>query len=120
MISISAFLARFASGDKHATDRVKTCLVAIALLLLQWLWCKFQGLYILGPLFALLCLAHALYRNRSAQQRRFLAAPAVFVALLFAMPLLHGEGMRLFLYPFGLLDRLLGISPSAENIPSCG
>ena len=111
-------LARFASGDKHATDRVKTGLVVLALLLLQWLWCKFQGLYILGPLFALLCLAHSLYRNRSAQQRRFLAAPAAFVALLFAMPLLHGEGMRLFLYPFGLLDRLLGFSPSAAIFAS--
>ncbi|MBP5440228.1 MAG: hypothetical protein J6Y14_04860 [Fibrobacter sp.] len=111
-------LARFASGDKHATDRVKTCLATIALLLLQWLWCKFQGLYILGPLFALLCLAHALYKNRPVQRKFQMVAPIVFVTLLFAMPLLHGEGVRLFLYPFGLLDRLLGLSPSAAIFAS--
>jgi hypothetical protein len=34
------------------------------------------------------------------------------------MPLLHSEGVRLFLYPFGLLDRLLGISPSAAIFAS--
>ena len=111
-------LVRLASGDKHAADRVKTFLVAFALLMMQWLWCKFQGLYILGPLFALLCLAHALYRNRTVQRTFQMAAPIVFVTLLFAMPLLHSEGVRLFLYPFGLLDRLLGISPSAAIFAS--
>lgn len=115
-------LARFTSGDKRASERVKTCLVAFALLLLQWLWCKFQGLYILGPLFALLCLAHALYRNRLACSKECskssVVAPAVFVMLLFAMPFLHGEGLRLFLYPFGLLDRLLGLTPSAAIFAS--
>lgn len=115
-------LARFTSGDKRASERVKTCLVAFALLLLQWLWCKFQGLYILGPLFALLCLAQALYRNRLACSKECskssVVAPAVFVMLLFAMPFLHGEGLRLFLYPFGLLDRLLGLTPSAAIFAS--
>ena len=110
--------ARLASGDKKTANAVKTYLVALALLLLQWLWCKFQGLYILGPLFALLSLAHVLYSNRSAQKKSWMVAPALFVALLFAMPLLHGEGVRLFLYPFGLLDRLLGISPSAAIFAS--
>ena len=109
-------------GDRRAAERAKTCLVAIALLLLQWLWCRFQGLYILGPLFALLCLADALYRNRPARlpARRFasVALPAVFVALLFAMPFLHENGLRLFLYPFGLLDRLLGLTPSAAIFAS--
>ena len=111
-------LARFVSGDRRVAYRVKTCLVALLLLLLQWLWCKFQGLYILGPLFALLSLVHALCRNRSAQQKRWMVAPAVFVVLLFAMPFLHGEGLRLFLYPFGLLDRLLGVTPSAAIFAS--
>lgn len=111
-------LARFVSGDKHAANSVKTYLVALALLLLQWLWCKFQGLYILGPLFALLCLAHTLYRNRSALQKCQMVAPAVFVLLLFAMPFLHRDGVSIFLYPFGLLDRLLGISPSAAAFAS--
>ncbi|SOE78421.1 hypothetical protein SAMN05720781_2526 [Fibrobacter sp. UWT3] len=109
-------------GDRRAAECARTCLVAIALLVLQWLWCRFQGLYILGPLFALLCLADALYRNRPARlpARRFASVvlPAAFFALLFAMPFLHADGLRLFLYPFGLLDRLLGLTPSAAIFAS--
>lgn len=114
-------LARFISDDKRAAERVKTSLVAFALLLLQWLWCRFQGLYILGPLFALLCLAHALYRRPARSKecsKASVAVSAVFVVMLFAMPFLHGEGLRLFLYPFGLLDRLLGLTPSAAIFAS--
>lgn len=77
-------------------------------LVLQWLWCRFQGLYILGPLFALLIL----WAN--GWSRRW----GAFVVLLFAMPLLHRDGLNLFLYPFGLLDRLLGLSPSAAFFAS--
>jgi hypothetical protein len=44
--------------------------------------------------------------------------PAAFVALLFVMPFLHEDGLRLFLYPFGLLDRLLGLTPSAAIFAS--
>lgn len=77
-------------------------------LVLQWLWCRFQGLYILGPLFALLIL----WAN--GWSRRW----GAFVVLLFAMPLLHRDGLNLFLYPFGLLDRLLGLSPSAAIFAS--
>ena len=109
-------------GDRRAAECARTCLVAIALLVLQWLWCRFQGLYILGPLFALLCLADALYRNRPARlparKVASVAVPAVFVALLFVMPFLHADGLRLFLYPFGLLDRLLGLTPSAAIFAS--
>ena len=109
-------------GDRRAAECARTCLVAIALLVLQWLWCRFQGLYILGPLFALLCLAHVLYRNRPARlparKVASVAVPAAFVALLFVMPFLHADGLRLFLYPFGLLDRLLGLTPSAAIFAS--
>ncbi|MBR1744949.1 MAG: hypothetical protein IJ734_03005, partial [Fibrobacter sp.] len=109
-------------GDKRVVECAKTCLVAIALLVLQWLWCRFQGLYILGPLFALLCLADALYRNRPARlparKVASVAVPAAFVALLVVMPFLHEDGLRLFLYPFGLLDRLLGLTPSAAIFAS--
>ena len=109
-------------GDRRAAECARTCIAAIALLVLQWLWCRFQGLYILGPLFALLCLADALYRNRPAclPARRIasVALAAVFVALLFVMPFLHGDGLRIFLYPFGLLDRLLGLTPSAAIFAS--
>jgi len=35
------------------------------------------------------------------------------VAILFLMPLLHREGLALLLYPFGLLDRLVGVTSAA-------
>ncbi len=87
---------------------VKTAGAAVLILAIQWLWCKFQGLYILGPIFALLIL----WAN--GWSRRW----GAFVVLLFAMPLLHRDGLNLFLYPFGLLDRLLGLSPSAAFFAS--
>ena len=82
-------------------------------LVLQWLWCKFQGLYILGPIFAMTLLALECGKSRGALLWR-----VAFVTLLFAMPLLHRDGLNLFLYPFGLLDRLLGLSPSAAFFAS--
>ena len=82
-------------------------------LVLQWLWCKFQGLYILGPIFAMTLLALEWGKSRGALLWR-----VAFVTLLFAMPLLHRDGLNLFLYPFGLLDRLLGLSPSAAFFAS--
>ena len=82
-------------------------------LVLQWLWCRFQGLYILGPIFAMTLLALEWGKSRGALLWR-----VAFVTLLFAMPLLHRDGLNLFLYPFGLLDRLLGLSPSAAFFAS--
>lgn len=94
---------------------------AFAILVLQFLWCKFQGLYILGPVFALTVLAFECLntRNYGVQiSRKSLLWQFAFVALLFAMPFFHREGLNLFLYPFGLLDRLLGLSPSAAVFAS--
>lgn len=88
---------------------------------IQWLWCKCQGLYILGPLFALLVLVAFIRESRRAGEKLSLKAVAwrvAFVLVLFAMPFLHREGFSLFLYPFGLLDRLLGLSPSAAIFAS--
>lgn len=90
-------------------------------LVLQWLWCKFQGLYILGPLFAMIVVALQWWNSRGSghqMARNLLLWRIAFVALLFAMPLLHRDGLNLFLYPFGLLDRLLGLSPSAAFFAS--
>ena len=88
---------------------------------LQFLWCKFQGLYILGPIFALTALAFECLNTRNfglrISRKSFLCQIA-FVVLLFAMPFFHREGLNLFLYPFGLLDRLLGLSPSAAVFAS--
>jgi len=99
---------------------VKQVACAALILALQWFWCKCQGLYILGPIFATLVLCVSLLESK--KQGRFFAKyivpQVVFVLLLWAMPFLHREGLALFLYPFGLLDRLLGLTPSAAVFAS--
>lgn len=110
------FLCRH-SGTERLPIRIAS---AILVLFLQWLWCKCQGLYVLGPIFATFVLGIALL---DAQKQRDLSvktvAPQVaFVLLLWLMPFLHREGLALFLYPFGLLDRLLGLTPSAAVFAS--
>lgn len=96
----------------------KILLTLVAVLLLQWTWCKCQGLYILGPLYAMLLLACRVLENGNFWRSRNGLCGCAFVALLFAIPFLHGEGWRLFVYPFGLLDRLLGMSDSAAIFAS--
>ncbi len=99
----------------------KTVVAVVAILAVQWLWCKFQGLYILGPIFALIVLALQWWNSRGSghqMARNLLLLRFAFVALLLAMPFFHHEGLNLFLYPFGLLDRLLGLSPSAAVFAS--
>ena len=94
---------------------------AVLILAIQWTWCKTQGLYILGPLFAVLVLVAGIWNSRKAGDklsRKALALQGAFVVALFAMPFLHREGLALFLYPFGLLDRLLGVTPSAAIFAS--
>ena len=95
--------------------------VPLAILALQWLWCKCQGLYILGPIFALTVFAFECWNTRNSGRpipRKSLLWQLAFMTLLFAMPIFHREGLNLFLYPFGLLDRLLGLSPSAAVFAS--
>ena len=107
----------FAGGAWNGKRNVAKNVVAmVAILAVQWLWCKFQGLYILGPIFALIVFALQWWDSRGSEHqvpRRPRLLQVAFVALLFAMPFFHREGLNLFLYPFGLLDRLLGLSPSA-------
>lgn len=96
-------------------------LFAVLILAIQWTWCKTQGLYILGPLFAVLVLTAGIWNSRKSGDKlpqKALALRGAFVVALFAMPFLHREGLALFLYPFGLLDRLLGLSPSAAIFAS--
>jgi len=83
---------------------------SLCVLVLQWFWCKFQGLYILGPLFA-----SAVFFMGSKKRSLF---KGCFVVLLFVMPFLHEEGVLLAAYPFELLNRLLGLSPSATVFAS--
>ena len=97
----------------HGARRI---VAVLAVLLLQWVWCRFQGLYILGPVFAGVCVAcRFAFAERS---RRALLWQVSFVMALFAVPFLHGNGLALFMYPFGLLDRLLGLSESAAVFAS--
>lgn len=104
-----------------AISRFRLVLEMVLVFAIQWLWCKCQGLYILGPLFALLVLVAFIRESRRAGEKLSLKAVAwrvAFVLVLFAMPFLHREGLSLFLYPFGLLDRLLGLTPSAAVFAS--
>ena len=91
--------------------------VALAMLALQWIWCKCQGLYVLGPIFAITVMGVKLLETRKQQNEiclKIVVFHLLFVLLLFAMPFMHREGLNFFLYPLGLLDRLLGLSPSAS------
>ena len=99
---------------------VKQVACAALILALQWFWCKCQGLYILGPIFATLVLCVSLLESKKQGRfsAKYIVPQVVFVLLLWAMPFLHREGLALFLYPFGLLDRLLGFTPSAAVFAS--
>ena len=115
----------FENEKRHCEPRrgvaISSCGTVTLVLAIQWFWCKCQGLYILGPLFALLVLVAFIWDSRRAGENVSLKSFAwriAFVLALFAMPFLHREGLNLFLYPFGLLDRLLGLSPSAAVFAS--
>lgn len=88
----------------------KWALSAAAMLLSEWLWVRSQGLFPLG--FAMAFLAVFLSFPRLSAGRRALCA--VFFLLLLSMPLLHFQGISLWEYPMGLLDRLVGGTSSAE------
>ncbi len=98
----------------NVLPRLRHVPVAVAVLLLQWLWCRCQGLYVLGPFFAAAVLVPQIARA----EIRGRVLRIAFLLALFAMPFWHDDGLRLFLYPFGLLDRLLGLSPSAAAFAS--
>ena len=109
-------------AEKWRESRFNAKVVACATLILavQWLWCKCQGLYILGPIFTMLVCCMGLLEARRQKQLRVktVVPQVVFVMLLWLMPFLHSDGLALFLYPFGLLDRLLGLTPSATLFAS--
>ena len=108
----------------HCAGIIFRILAAFAVLVLQWFWCKFQGLYILGLLFAFTVFAFeselwnkvACYRKKLDYKKYWLLV--AFLVLMLAMPFLHREGLRLFGYPMELFDRLVGLSPSAAVFAS--
>ncbi|MCQ2108767.1 MAG: hypothetical protein MJZ05_08410 [Fibrobacter sp.] len=90
-------------------DSKKRWAGAIGILFLQWIWCRCQGLYILGPIFGIATVAAYFDRNNLDR----LALLALFALAMFGMPFLHSDGLLLAAYPFELLNRLVGLSPSA-------
>lgn len=104
-------------GEGFLKDKT-IALILVAVLVVQWVWCKCQGLYILGPLFVGLCVADFFvqYGERISFKKK--CGAILFVFTLFLMPFLHQEGLALFCYPFGLLDRLVGLTPSAAAFAS--
>ena len=99
---------------------IKRIACAALILAVQWLWCKCQGLYVLGPIFATLVLGASLLESKKQERlcAKFAVPQVTFVLFLWLMPFLHREGLLLFLYPFGLLDRLLGLTQSAAIFAS--
>lgn len=99
---------------------IKRIACAALILAVQWIWCKCQGLYVLGPIFATLVLGASLLESKKQGRlcAKFAVSQVAFVLFLWIMPFLHREGLLLFLYPFGLLDRLLGLTQSAAVFAS--
>ncbi len=95
---------------KGYDDSQKHWIATIGILCIQWVWCRCQGLYILGPIFALTVVAAYFDWNNLNR----LALLALFVLALFGMPFLHNDGFLLAAYPFELLNRLVGLSSSAS------
>lgn len=103
---------------RNGFRQLKVVPAVLALIGLQWLWCKCQGLFVLGPIFATVCLAAHLLERGTNCKSYWRIPEYVFVLLLWLMPFFFREGLSLFLYPFGLLDRLMGFTPSAAAFAS--
>jgi hypothetical protein len=109
----------------HDVTKLFKFLGVLLILFIQWIWCKCQGLYILGLVLAFGFFSYSLWFRRWVRfgkvrqwngvriPLRTIAWQILFVILLFAMPFFHHDGLDLLPYPFELLDRLLGLSPSA-------
>jgi hypothetical protein len=81
-------------------------------------------LYILGLLFAFTVFAFefevwnmVVWSWKKLDYKRYWGQLA-FVAIMLVMPFLHRDGPHLFIYPVGLFDRLVGLSPSAAVFAS--
>src|SRR5574344_2702386 len=98
----------------QGTSLRKKLLFCIILSAIQWLWCRTQGLFILGPIFAAFHFAFH-FRGMS---RKTKAEAALFLVFLFALPLAHFQGKEILLYPFPLLNRLLGATADASVFAS--
>ncbi|HHX14569.1 MAG TPA: hypothetical protein GX724_00215 [Fibrobacter sp.] len=84
----------------------------LLLLSVQWLWNKTQGLFILGPGLVSVFLI-GFRKGKKNYNYMFL-----FFVILLLTPFFHSEKHLLWLYPFGLLERLLGFTSSAAIFAS--
>lgn len=85
-------------------------LSAIFLLAVEWLWVRTQGLFSLGFAMSFLYVAFSWKRFSKGQKW----GNAIFLATLWTVPLWRPQGVLLWLYPFGLLDRLVGGTSSSQ------
>ena len=105
-------------------DKRKRIASVLLILSLQWFWCKCQGLYILGLLYAFTVIAfeYELWEGIGWWREKFdykkYCLHLGFLTLLFVMTFLHYDGFYLFGYPMELFDRLVGFSPSAAVFSS--
>ena len=124
IIGSGARASRLNCHSGHCARIGFNVLVAIAILILQWFWCKCQGLYILGLLYAFTVIAfeYELWEGIGWWREKFdykkYCLHLGFLALLFVMTFLHYDGFYLFGYPMELFDRLVGFSPSAAVFSS--
>jgi hypothetical protein len=96
-------LPKILETNRRASQRV---FYLVTIIVIQFIWCRTQGLYILGPLLASLYVADR-WKMRTSKMKW---GSVGLVAILFFLPLLHRQGLELLLYPFGLLDRLVGVT----------
>ncbi|MBR6454109.1 MAG: hypothetical protein IKS97_06005 [Fibrobacter sp.] len=124
IIGSGARASRLNCHSGHCAGIGFNVLVAIAILILQWFWCKCQGLYILGLLYAFTVIAfeYELWEGIGWWREKFdykkYCLHLGFLTLLFVMTFLHYDGFYLFGYPMELFDRLVGFSPSAAVFSS--
>lgn len=99
-------LPKILETHRRASQRI---FFLVTIIVVQFIWCRTQGLYILGPILAFLYFADS-WRMRTSKMKW---ASVGLVTILFLTPLLHREGLALLFYPFGLLDRLVGVTSAA-------
>ncbi len=100
------FIPKILGAGRSIPQRV---FYLVTIIVIQFIWCRTQGLYILGPILAFLYFADS-WRMPTSKMKW---ASVGLVTILFLMPLLHREGLALLLYPFGLFDRLVGVTSAA-------
>lgn len=89
---------------------VRYFLSVVSLLVVEWCWVRAQGLFTLGFGVSFLWLLFSWKRLPKNQK----CGSEIFFFALLTVPLWRPQGVLLWLYPFGLLDRLVGGSPSSQ------